>query len=163
MRVAVGMLLKAPGVVCCVCRRVLSYEQVAYQLIGRGSNISAVTPPPTEFCNIFLRVADLTETFCNRGWLIKGRVTATTGVITYEESAEAGRLLLPGVHRRCCAAMSAIRLLPPQVCTYGFRCKVQTIRKGTIRAAPAVRCKPASTGSARRPSSTRRPAAPEGR
>ena len=35
--------------------------------------------------------------------------------------------------------------------------------KVNIRAAPAVRCDPASTGSARRPSSTRRPDAPEGR
>ena len=69
---------------------------------------------------------------------------------------------LPAVPGFLLRVYSAIRLLPPQVCTYGFRCKVQTIRKGTIRAAPAFRCDPASTGSARRPSSTRRPAAPEG-
>ena len=135
----------------------------SYQLLGSCSaNISAVTPPYA-FCNNFSRVAGLTEIFCNRGVVNKGKGAR------YSTSDITKRVLRPvACYSPVCNAaalqtISAIRLLPPQVCTYGFRCKVQTIRKGTIRAAPAVRCKPASTGSARRPSSTRRPAAPEGR
>eukprot|EP00964_Phaeocystis_antarctica_P014240 scaffold7843_cov61-Phaeocystis_antarctica.AAC.2 len=83
-----------------------------------GANISAVTPPPP-FATIF----GLTEIFCNRGVVNKGK-----GGCYRISRRVLGRS--PAISPVCAAAalqtISAIRLLPPQVCTYGFRCKVQT-------------------------------------
>ena len=77
------MLLKCTwGNIRRVYRGVLSYEQVVSVIRACNGNISAVTPPPIDFCNIFLRVAGSKEIFATEGWLIKGRVAATAGVIT---------------------------------------------------------------------------------
>ena len=133
----------------------------SYQLLRRAAKYIRCYALATISATIFCVLQGLTEILCNREVVNKGKGVAA-GCITLGRVLRPVACYLPGVHFQDLHP-TAIRLLPPQVCTYGFRCKVQTIRKGTIRAAPALRCDPASTGSARRPSSTRRPAAPEGR
>ena len=133
----------------------------------RNSNISTVIPP----IDHFVRVAGVDGNFgLQQGWYNK-RKGACNSMVTLRSVRTPHLLLSP----RCAPPLCVCRLPLPFACYHPRSAPtdsaawVQTIitrgghRKGTIRAAPAVRCDPASTGSARRLSSTRRPAAPEGR
>ena len=135
----------------------------------RNSNISTVIPP----IDHFVRVAGLTGILCcSKGGIIKEG--CMRHMITLRSVRTPHLLLSPrGAPPMHFCQISAdynchSPVLSPQVCTRIplHRCRLSSAgaghRKGTIRAAPADRCDPASTGSARRPSSTRRPAAPEG-
>ena len=106
------------GVICHVYRRVLLMGGLNHYM---GALLQIQIYPqlsPASISAIFLRVAGFSGNFLLRqGWYNEGTVITLGGVLT--------PLALPGVHPAASLqTITAIRLLSPQVCTYGFRCRL---------------------------------------